>query len=89
MGTASMEKRVVSLGIGIMNRASTTETAASSAQDTSVRTFCRPWRGADCAADTFLDKLDIKKPPIVSMGGGLNDMDFQTRKKLLYNFSLL
>ena len=54
-----------------MNRASTTETAASSAQDTSVRTFCSPCRGAVCAADIFFVKLDIKKPPILSMGGGL------------------
>ena len=84
-----MEKRVVSLGIGMMNRARTTETAASSAQDTSVRTFCSPWCGEACAADMFFVKLDIKKPPIVSMGGGSDDMDFQTRKKLLYNFSLL
>ena len=49
MGTASMEKRMVGLGIGTMKRASTTSMAESSAMVTSIRVVFLP--------------LNIKNPP--------------------------
>ena len=48
IGTASKEKRVTSLGVGIRNRASTTLTAVSRAQVTMARTghLGLPWADA-------------------------------------------